>query len=108
MAYEKEAQPNRRWQFAWLSCRLPGSRPARLISDTSGNHDDPILKEDLMLHTIIKTAEKAVSASVHSSLKFVELVVRDKEVPPAAEPRPDDQPDIPDNSIHGGGSGQNP
>ena len=61
-----------------------------------------------MLHTIIKAAEKAVSASVHGSLKFVELVAGNKEESPAAEPRPDDQPDIPDDSIHGGGSGQNP
>lgn len=61
-----------------------------------------------MLHTIIKTAEKAVSPSVQGSLKIVELMVGKEEAPPTAEPRPDDQPDIPDDSIHGGGSGQNP
>jgi hypothetical protein len=61
-----------------------------------------------MIQRIVKTAEKAVEASVRGSLKVVEHLVGTKEEPPIEEPQPDDQPDIPDDQQHGGGSGQNP
>jgi hypothetical protein len=61
-----------------------------------------------MIQRILKTAEKAVEASVYGSLKVVEHVVGTNVEPSTEAPQPDDQPEIPDDQQHGGGSGQNP
>jgi len=49
-----------------------------------------------MIHSILRTAEKAVEASLHVSLKVVEHVAGTNQEPSTEEPRPDDQPEIRD------------